>query len=353
MDVHEKLRLLYVACTRARDHLVVAVHHQTRTTGPTPAPCGRRPRPSPTPWRRLPAEDEDEPAAAARRRARSRRLCRRTTTGTAWLAAREALLAPQRRPAVRLGHHHRPGGRRRRGRRASATPTTPPAPAGVTGDGDVPVTPRRRGRAGTAIGRAVHATLQFVDLAAPAGRRRAGRPPGRPRGGAGARRHDRRHGPLRPGLRRRPAGGRSRASHKELYVAAPVGDRVIEGYVDLLVETPDGLVIVDYKTDTVGLRRRGRRQARRLRAAGRGLRGGTRGVDRDAGGGVPLRVLPPIRSDRTSRGRPRCRQRAGATASRNNLLGTGETEKQLRSASPSSPSGLAEPAAEGNDGVGR
>jgi ATP-dependent helicase/nuclease subunit A len=38
---------------------------------------------------------------------------------------------------------------------------------------------------------------------------------------------------------------------RETYVAAPVGDRVLEGYVDLLVDTPDGLVVVDYKTDAV------------------------------------------------------------------------------------------------------
>jgi ATP-dependent helicase/nuclease subunit A len=42
----------------------------------------------------------------------------------------------------------------------------------------------------------------------------------------------------------------SHAHHKELYVAAPVGGRVIEGYIDLLVETPEGLVVVDYKTDS-------------------------------------------------------------------------------------------------------
>jgi ATP-dependent helicase/nuclease subunit A len=36
---------------------------------------------------------------------------------------------------------------------------------------------------------------------------------------------------------------------RELFVAATVGDRVLEGYIDLLVRTPDGLVIVDYKTD--------------------------------------------------------------------------------------------------------
>ncbi len=44
---------------------------------------------------------------------------------------------------------------------------------------------------------------------------------------------------------------------REMYVAAPVlsvaapdGEPVIvEGYVDLVVDTPDGLVVVDYKTD--------------------------------------------------------------------------------------------------------
>src|SRR5690606_18775845 len=39
--------------------------------------------------------------------------------------------------------------------------------------------------------------------------------------------------------------------HKELFVSAPLGARVIEGYVDLLVEAPEGLMVVDYKTDTV------------------------------------------------------------------------------------------------------
>src|SRR5690606_36217775 len=37
--------------------------------------------------------------------------------------------------------------------------------------------------------------------------------------------------------------------HRELFVAAPVGDQVLEGYIDLFVATPDGGLIVDYKTD--------------------------------------------------------------------------------------------------------
>jgi ATP-dependent helicase/nuclease subunit A len=40
-------------------------------------------------------------------------------------------------------------------------------------------------------------------------------------------------------------------SWRELYVAAPVGDHAVEGYVDLLYDSPDGLVLVDYKTDAV------------------------------------------------------------------------------------------------------
>ena len=37
--------------------------------------------------------------------------------------------------------------------------------------------------------------------------------------------------------------------HRELLVAANIGGQVLEGYIDLLVQTPDGPVIVDYKTD--------------------------------------------------------------------------------------------------------
>lgn len=35
MDYHERLRLLYVACTRARDHLVVSLHRKARTQPPS------------------------------------------------------------------------------------------------------------------------------------------------------------------------------------------------------------------------------------------------------------------------------------------------------------------------------
>ena len=43
---------------------------------------------------------------------------------------------------------------------------------------------------------------------------------------------------------------------REMYIGAPATDEpdgpVIEGIIDLLIETPDGYTVVDYKTDAVG-----------------------------------------------------------------------------------------------------
>jgi ATP-dependent helicase/nuclease subunit A len=39
---------------------------------------------------------------------------------------------------------------------------------------------------------------------------------------------------------------------REVLVSAPVGNALVEGYIDLLVERADGsLVVVDYKTDSI------------------------------------------------------------------------------------------------------
>lgn len=37
---------------------------------------------------------------------------------------------------------------------------------------------------------------------------------------------------------------------REVYVGVPYGDGILEGFIDLLYEDDDGLVIVDYKTDS-------------------------------------------------------------------------------------------------------
>ncbi len=62
LDALEQHRLLYVGMTRARDHLVIGLHHKEMKAGTTATPteaarlydiCARRP----DLWRRLPAEE--------------------------------------------------------------------------------------------------------------------------------------------------------------------------------------------------------------------------------------------------------------------------------------------------------
>jgi ATP-dependent helicase/nuclease subunit A len=38
---------------------------------------------------------------------------------------------------------------------------------------------------------------------------------------------------------------------KEVPIVADIGGRIVEGFIDLLVDTGDGLIVVDYKTDQV------------------------------------------------------------------------------------------------------
>jgi ATP-dependent helicase/nuclease subunit A len=128
-------------------------------------------------------------------------------------------------------------------------------PVGRDGDEpDLDLPPWRRGRAGTSIGRAVHGVLQSVDLDSGAGLDRLAEAqaiaegvPGRTREIASL---------VRAALdsevvRSAVAGGRY---WREVYVGAPAGDvadHVVEGFIDLLVEGPDGFTVVDYKTDAV------------------------------------------------------------------------------------------------------
>ncbi|MCC7075989.1 MAG: UvrD-helicase domain-containing protein [Acidimicrobiia bacterium] len=241
MDRHEKLRLLYVACTRARDHLVVACHHKAETDSYAQqvwehgrlgvrtladfAVTRDGDGDGKDPGRQLPdtagivCEDDDRDA---------------------WVAAREALLGPQRVPRFTS---------------ATAIADTGSAHVDLEGDASERETElgRRRGRVGAALGRAVHATLHMTDLTAPRTRSHIE--------AEAAHQAEREAVPEHTGTIMAMVMSalasdavhlaRTNPHHKETYVTAPVGVRVIEGYVDLLVETPAGLVVVDYKTDTV------------------------------------------------------------------------------------------------------
>lgn len=271
MDVHERARLLYVACTRARDHLVVSAFHQAKAEsygrwlhelsgadGGDGAEDGRR-------WRRLP----DRPAVTANRTAAVAGPPELAPVDGRqdWLDARERLVADRGRErfvsATAVAREAQLLADREDGAEVECVE---PADGGeldiddraadlvtadqAASDGDQrPATPWRRGRAGTAIGRAVHATLELYD------------DPGDIDALAAQQAHveavpelaDTVAAMARSALRAPSVQASASAprSWRELYVAAPVGDRAVEGYIDLLYETSDGLVLVDYKTDTV------------------------------------------------------------------------------------------------------
>ncbi len=238
MDEHERLRLLYVACTRAKDHLVVSLHRKPRNGKPTNAeliaraceglPAARLESAPP-----LPALAADHAATAM-------------PSLEEWEDARAAVLAQSARPRS-IG--------------ASDVAATTVEAVVATADEvdedvaagaeksprDLELPPWQKGRYGTAIGRAVHGVLQTIDLATGAGLAEAAAGQAAAEGVLG--REDEVARLARDALAS-PAV-REAARHqrwRETYVATQVGGRTLEGYIDLLYRTPDGLVVVDYKT---------------------------------------------------------------------------------------------------------
>ncbi len=244
MDDHERRRLLYVAATRARDHLVVSLHrgtsNQARSNAELLAAAGAaeagavrftgRPEPAATP----------ETAVAAPPPSYDEWLRRAT-------AARDA-------------------SRRKSAQSASGLEGTDPEVvlrmSGGDGDGlaagiakggrDVELPPWSKGRYGTAVGRAVHAVLQEVDLATGAGLEGAVAAQSVAEGVVEyasvvaqlAR------SALASDVVRRAA---ARQHWRESYVGTVQPDgSVLEGFIDLMYREDDGsLVVVDYKTDAV------------------------------------------------------------------------------------------------------
>jgi ATP-dependent exoDNAse (exonuclease V) beta subunit len=234
----EAIRLLYVAATRARDHLIVSVHRAIDIDPDKPG------RPGPA---RLLAQALDDVGRSARDVDLS------PTTGTlpdagplsgralpdrrTWLAGRDEALDRAGRPST-----------------VSATAIAGHAAEDRAEDrartGEV-------GRHGTGVGRAVHGALELLDFDTTDPTSII-----RERAVAEGVLGDLRivDGLVRTGLAadvvRLAAGSRH---WRELYVAAPVDDDpdapVVEGYIDLAVleSGPDGpgLIIVDYKTDAV------------------------------------------------------------------------------------------------------
>ncbi|MEX0785539.1 MAG: UvrD-helicase domain-containing protein [Dehalococcoidia bacterium] len=235
MDTQEKVRLLYVGVTRARDHLVVSLHHKAKDSSHASRlldRCGAATHL----WRPV---DVSQQAPLPLEDTHPVRFDDSPERYDAWIDARA-----QRIESLSRVHA------------VSATEVAKQTSASGDPnlDKDAPVEevpPWRRGRAGTALGRAVHAVLQSIDLATGADLEGAASAQAAAEGIAG------RAGDVArmvstalqsPSVRQAVGGGRY---WRELFVSAHVDGATVEGFVDLLYETPGGLVVVDYKTDIV------------------------------------------------------------------------------------------------------
>ena len=227
MGDDEAVRLIYVATTRARDHLVLSMYRGSR--GGTYADKiaaifeGRDDL-----WEPVPATHGGSPAPAMASSHSGDSGGHSLEERERWRQHREELLA-------RLGR---------------------PVSVGATGMASVakeePRTdePWRKGRGGTSLGRAVHSVLQTVDLVTGSGIDHTARAQAAAEGIPGRWAEVAR---LARVAVESQIVQRATASRfwREAPVAIPVGDGVLEGFGDLMFEEDGGLVLVDYKTDAV------------------------------------------------------------------------------------------------------
>ncbi len=282
MGYDERIRLLYVACTRAKDHLVVSLHRKARAN------------PASDPNKRTNAEllvagmDEllgrvPDAVDAADATDQSRRTVVVPATPPAaplpfaqWSAERDAAVAHGRRATTVAATALTDEGGVDSDHEPAADPTDPDGWAGDPGwpgdeaaaaggpaarpraveldpgldkrPRDLDLPPWLKGRYGTAVGRAVHGVLQRIDLATGAGldaavaaQCEAEAVPGR----VDAVRRLVSDALGSPSVREAAASPHWR----EVYACVPTaGGRLLEGYIDLLYRSPAGLVIVDHKT---------------------------------------------------------------------------------------------------------
>ena len=261
----ERIRLLYVGCTRARDHLVVSLHR------PQPSDASLAPGAEPLrtsaqliadvlpqasgslgdlwdyreePTVRRESEPGEDPAAVLLRDALGDR--------SAWLERRDrAVSASQVRASISASHiarhHHQQD-------------HLPPAKDADDDSLSARQQPQRRGRGGTAVGTATHGVLQVIDLSTGADLERH----------VAAQAHAAnvprsQHADIERFVRSalasdevdRALGGRI---WRELYAASPLPGSgtpgtLVEGLIDLVYEDGDtgDLVVVDFKTDALGV----------------------------------------------------------------------------------------------------
>jgi ATP-dependent exoDNAse (exonuclease V) beta subunit len=262
MGYDERIRLLYVACTRAKDHLIVSLHRKQR--------AGAKPRPGARTNAELLLDGmgallDRLPDAVAQGRlllapavSRPEAIMPVEEWADAWAVA----LADASRPMAVAA--------------TALTDEGAPDPGLQKRPRDLDLPPWLKGRYGTAVGRAVHGVLQTIDLAGPSGSEAvldaavldaavldaavldaavldAAELDAAVAAQCEAEAVSDRAADVRQ-LVSLALGSPSVAEAainphwREVYACTPIDGRLLEGYIDLLYQGPDGLVVVDYKT---------------------------------------------------------------------------------------------------------
>lgn len=225
----ERIRLLYVATTRARDHLVVSVHRKADDgTAVTSTEVLYEAGWDPDLVELLEFPDLGRPRNPGPERQPGQAVPELPTLED-WQAQHQSVLAAAARPIA-----------------VSATGLA----AEERDPGEVEQSPRGRTLGdGAAIGSAVHAVLQSIDLGTGEGLSEICASAAAAEGLGG--RTDLVEALCRSALGSDVIQRAARCRHfREVYVGVPDSDRVLEGFIDLLYEDGDGVAIVDYKTDS-------------------------------------------------------------------------------------------------------
>ena len=228
LSLAEDVRLMYVAATRSRDHLVLSLYRTAKDQKSRAALIAALMEDADDLWR--PASITQAAAPAVSLETEPPEPDDTPEARQQWIEDRAQLLRERARP--------------------SSVAATALAQV-VKDEADSPEEPWRRGRAGTNVGRAVHAVLQSVDLASGQGLEDTARAQAAAEGVP--QREAEIVSLVRVALesetvKRAVASGRW---WREVPVGAPVGETVLEGFIDLLFEEEGDLVVVDYKTDSL------------------------------------------------------------------------------------------------------
>jgi ATP-dependent exoDNAse (exonuclease V) beta subunit len=283
MALDERIRLLYVACTRARDHLVVSLHRRRRASEPQlrlhtngelllrgmGGPEGASDLPDGAGAEGvlllapIPAPSPPKPFVqwAAERDAALRAAARPTTVAASALTDEgdpdrggEPGAAGSDRAVDAVDAADAPGGV---GPESTAELDDAADVAGQVAaeteaglqkrPRDLDLPPWLKGRYGTAVGRAVHGVLQTIDLANGAGLPEALAT--QCEAEAIGDRLDEVRSLVQHALDSPSVQAAAAAPHwREVYACTPQEGRLLEGYIDLLYRSADGLVVLDYKT---------------------------------------------------------------------------------------------------------